>query len=294
MSDIFFADGITQASVYGSERGYGEKLAFDVGYGCLRVEELEGSRWPHPVRDHLRGRRLRRPTGPQYRGPDQHGLYTADISGLTDLPVGRRFTEELKTALQAFSSSVVIAIDGEDGNEQRITSTEFLYNSAMVGGSDAVALLGRVHALCEVNPWILGEDRGWLAEIITAGLRQRVLRAGQGWEDVAEFLWSSNLRTAVISWSGGESFPSAEYGSWDPAEAGHDECEEKAYQLGVSTDELEDCECIDGWYDLDARVRWERSLQGLMAAPKFGNLQISPQNLHEPIYTPGLHALMIG
>jgi hypothetical protein len=82
-------------------------------------------------------------------------------------------------------------------------------NTAMVAGGDAVELLARVHATCEIHGYVEGEHRDWLAGIIERGRESRVLRASMGWEQVVTMLRNREDEPVVMSYSVCDAFPNA-------------------------------------------------------------------------------------
>lgn len=82
-------------------------------------------------------------------------------------------------------------------------------NTAIVAGSCAIELLARIHASCEIHGYVEGPHREWLADIISAGRMDKVLRANQGWEDVETLLRARDDEPVVMSYSVCDSFPDA-------------------------------------------------------------------------------------
>ena len=83
-------------------------------------------------------------------------------------------------------------------------------NTAMDTGSDALRLLARLHAQCELHCWVDGQNRAWLADIVVAGREEGVLREGMGWEELAAFLCAQDDEPVVCSYSVSDSFPNYE------------------------------------------------------------------------------------
>lgn len=74
-------------------------------------------------------------------------------------------------------------------------------NTALVMGSDVLKLAARLEAQCEINAYIEGPNRAWLADIITSGRQSRIFRQDVGWEEVAHLLRSRNDTPVVTSHS---------------------------------------------------------------------------------------------
>jgi hypothetical protein len=127
-------------------------------------------------------------------------------------------------------------------------------NTALTVGSDALKFGARLVGQSDLNLWVDGPDRAWLAQIIVRGLDAGVLRERSGWEHVAELLVSRNDEPVVTAVSGG--FPDLE------------EIEDR----GLAND-------ADAWLAAVARLReqWD--------------LQLSPQGWDEWRFTHGLSML---
>lgn len=82
-------------------------------------------------------------------------------------------------------------------------------NTAVAVGSDPIRFAARIYGQSELNAFILGEDRSFIASVIQDGLASGIFRQNEGWESVAAFLLSSKKRDVVLVDS--NSFPSALY-----------------------------------------------------------------------------------
>lgn len=281
MSYVLFSDGDGSVEVSGRERHYGRHLAMSLGFSCLNADELAGG-WEAPVRSKIRGRRRSTYVG--------GGVYEEKIEDLLSLPVGPGFTEQLRQEIVGFRERIMFEATLQDGATGRITPDELLLNTAVVAGSDAVALLTRIHAHCEVHAWVDGADREWLAGVVEAGREGNVLRPGGNWEELSSFL-RAGTKPVVMSASIGDTFPTQEYAQFDPTEVPeHAPCVETAEAEGCDPFELESCTHEDAWYDLSNEERWERALRGLQERPVHERLQISPLSLHQPMFAPYLTA----
>ena len=112
-------------------------------------------------------------------------------------------------------------------------------NTALVMGSDAVKLLARLHGQCEIHAYVEGEDRAWLAGIITRGRETGVLRDDMGWEAVATFLVAAADAPIVTSYSVCEQFPNPYAAKWKKGP--------------------------DAWYELPRAKQWKLALATLRA-----------------------------
>ena len=114
-----------------------------------------------------------------------------------------------------FAKSCSLYMRSGDGNlawnSKILPMFDLALNTALFSGSDPVKLLARLHAQCEIHCYVTGENRQWLGSIIRQGRLYNVMRAGQGWEDVVDMLYSRNDEPVVCSYSVCEQFPN--YGS---------------------------------------------------------------------------------
>lgn len=164
------------------------------------------------------------------------------------------------------------------------TMLDVKLNTVVHNYSAPVALAGRLCAQAEVNGWIDGSDRKWLADLIDQGRRlpypaevadtpylaQHNLFADEpsvngrydGWQGVVEMLRVGDGIVVLSSSSAGEGFPSR---MW-------------AGREGQDRDEFH-----HWWEQADATARWEASERGLreeteQACPA---LRIAPDSLHD-------------
>lgn len=164
--------------------------------------------------------------------PADHYLHQPEYRRLETLTTAIRFAEKLSfkgEALSGFSLAL---------------------NTALVMGSDALKLCARIHGQCEIHTWVEGPNRSWLADLVTIGLRDHVLRAGMGWDDVIALLRERDDEPVVTSYSVCEQFPNA-------------------YMAGFRGDDSDD------FYELPRIEQWERSLEALRAIDM---LEMKPDN----------------
>lgn len=137
-------------------------------------------------------------------------------------------------------------------------------NTAIVLGSDAVELLARLHAVCEIHGYVLGQDREWLAEIIEQGREDNVLRPGVGWSLVAELLRKEDDGPVVMSYSVTDGFPNTDLCSWFAGSSEDDDPD------AWNAREQE-------WMALDHPAQWDLSWEALMEwERKHGNVRLDP------------------
>jgi hypothetical protein len=149
--------------------------------------------------------------------------------------------------------------EGFSMNGKNIDTFEVALNTAYVVGSDPIKLATRIHGQCELHCFMEGPNRAWMAEIIKVGLKSKIYRANQGWEEVISLLEMTGDSPVVLSFSGGDSFPdqsSADYHN-------------------------------DDWYDLPDSQRWEMGMAGIR---KERGLEIKPDNWNEFFFSHGITA----
>lgn len=169
-------------------------------------------------------------------------------------------------------------------------------NTALKLGSDPVKLGARIHGQCELNCWVDGPNRAWMADIIDHGLETGVYRTGpedasQGWEDVAVFLRSSTEEPVVLYDSiGSEGFPSAYIGDWMPAWPEGIPQTHEGWDMMSEDQKRERDERSDAWYELSYAEQWAISWPALKAKKGHG-LEIRPDNWRRFHFGHGLSTL---
>ncbi|MFK0047895.1 hypothetical protein ACIQU4_28175 [Streptomyces sp. NPDC090741] len=144
----------------------------------------------------------------------------------------------------------LVTYRGED-----LALSSMLLNTAMALGGDAVRLAARLHGQCEINCWIDGPNRAWLADVVQGGLDDGSFRSGVGWDGVADLLRERDDHPVVMSFA--DTFPNV----WSARGA----------EIGASdADEL-----VEVWEALPASEQWRLALQALKARPDDG-LEIRP------------------
>jgi hypothetical protein len=131
---------------------------------------------------------------------------------------------------------------------------EMLLNTVLRIGNDAVCLMTRIHAQCEMHAYVEGHHRAWLADTIDAGRELEVMRAGMGWESLSAFLRERDDAPVVSSYSVCDGFPE---GLLDGSEMENE--------------------------DLGDGVRWDRAIARLREGNSRGDLrELTPENLRRP------------
>lgn len=154
----------------------------------------------------------------------------------------------------------------------KLSTWDLTLNTALVGGSDSVEWLARLHATCEIHGYVEGPNREWLAEIIEDGEHDKVLRSGMGWDQVVKLLRSRDDEPVVMSYSVTENFPNSDVSDWMPSWP-----EGVPYRYDALTEEQQQERDArsDAWYDLPAEEQWERSLRTLREQ-RGGQLELQP------------------
>ncbi|WP_446046027.1 hypothetical protein [Streptomyces olivaceus] len=129
-----------------------------------------------------------------------------------------------------------------------------MLNTAMESGGDALRLAARLHGQCEVNCWVDGPNRDWLAGIITAALTSGLYRPDCGWEKVRDLLRERSDLPVVVSFS--DSFPTF----WSARSGDADDDPDEAEQR---------------WETLQADERWQQGMAALHRRPQ-DRLELRP------------------
>lgn len=168
MSAITFTSHNGEATVNGRERAYGAALAARLTAAVL---DLDG-------RFSARNRRIL-PDSFFQQAQFERSKAAAENRGLS-------------LAAVFVNWAPVASMIGEDAQLRIGTQTagvgEVVTNTAIVGGSDPVNLLARIHASAEDGLLVEAQHTNWLAGIIETGVKTKVLRDHAGWGAAAELL----------------------------------------------------------------------------------------------------------
>ncbi|MDX3694871.1 hypothetical protein PV726_31960 [Streptomyces europaeiscabiei] len=146
----------------------------------------------------------------------------------------------LTEALWSIVDEPIVAYRG-----QTIRPLPLILNTAMELGSDPVRLAARLHGQCEINCWVNGRNRRWLADVIGDGLHTGLYPDGCGWENLQHFLQERDDLPAVTSFS--EDFPAF----WT------------AVDLDADLTALHDEGREAVWENLRAQQRWRWGMRAL-------------------------------
>jgi hypothetical protein len=89
----------------------------------------------------------------------------------------------------------ILSIDGKTFN-----GFDMILNTALEAGSDSMKLAAAIHGQCEINAFVRGKNRAWMADIIERD-NANIFRPGRGWEDVIKLLRESGEDTVFMSYS---------------------------------------------------------------------------------------------
>lgn len=158
--------------------------------------------------------------------------------------------KNMETALKVPMSDLKFIIEG-----QEIDPINIALNTALAVGGDPLKLLARIHGQCEMNCFVRGENRKWLADIIQRGRSTNLFRSGKGWELVADLLLQEFANPIVLSYSICMEFPSRDAADWE-----------------------DDCDG-DEWYDLPTAKQWELAFEKI-SSPEL-QLELSPDSWND-------------
>jgi hypothetical protein len=215
-----FGEGVT-LQLLGSERAHLDFVSKNVAFGAIGM--VSSSMFG--VEDALNG--LKPFLGEEYARMDYRDPRTAD---------------NLRYAIDSVMSGEKFSYKG-----RTLESFSLRLNTAIVAGSDPVALAAKIHATCEIYGYFLGKDRAWLADVIEQGLEANIFRRSywaprdrnadlrtlmklpvtdeeaeyiahsMGWTEIVEQLRKSDQEPVVMSYSVTDSFPYMPE-DWQPEE----------------------------------------------------------------------------
>lgn len=162
---------------------------------------------------------------------------------------------------------LIFNIDGS-----KVHTGDVILNTALLIGNDALKLMAIIDGQCEINAFVRGKNRTWMADIIEND-RSGVFHAGNGWEDVISLLRESDEGAVFMSYTVTDSIDAKVFDDWF-----HSTIEER----GLDADSWEVTDALqDEWLELGVDKRWElceawadeRAAQGY---------EISPERWAEP------------
>ncbi|MET8605716.1 hypothetical protein ABZV92_19455 [Streptomyces rubiginosohelvolus] len=182
--------------------------------------------------------------------PDDHELRIASA------PRGRQTAPWLQAYLAAARSIFDDPLVSYRGHQLALLTMQL--NTAMAVGTEPVRLAARLHGQCEINCWVDGPHRTWLAGVVESGLDNGSFRAGLGWESIADLLRQRDDQPVVTSFS--EHFPTL----WSVPTT-------QLAAPGTDEDEL-----TQTWETLPAEEQWRLALQELQVRTIDAELEIRP------------------
>jgi len=133
-------------------------------------------------------------------------------------------------------------------NGKSVHAGDVILNTALLIGNDALKLMAIIDGQCEINAFVRGKNRAWMADIIEND-KSGVFRAGNGWEDVVGLLRESDEGTVFMSYTVTDSIDGKVFSDWF-----HSTIEER----GLDADSGEVTNALqDEWEELSADKRWE-------------------------------------
>ncbi|WP_432156058.1 hypothetical protein [Streptomyces sp. bgisy153] len=127
-------------------------------------------------------------------------------------------------------------------------------NTAMELGGDALRLAARLHGQSELNCWVDGPHRAWLADVVANALADGLFRPDCGWESVQSLLRERDDMPVVVSFS--DPFPTA-------------------WSSGFLDDTDDTDQAEQRWEALSAEERWQWGMDALHLRRK-DQLEIRP------------------
>lgn len=226
MSRIYFHSIDGDAEVKGSGRAYFGVLIGDLALAVLQPNEYVGDRYKKilPV--------------------DSYVAVSDD----------RNFEHNFRLWFSVGGDEKIFAMGGKN-----IDTFGIALNTAYAVGSDPIKLAARIHGQCELHCYVEGSNRAWMSGIIKDGLKHKIYRAGEGWEEVITLLEKASDSPVVLSFSGGDSFPNQSVADY------HN----------------------DDWYDLPESQRWEMAMVGIRGKHR---LEISPDDWRDYKFSHGITA----
>ncbi|WP_329020531.1 hypothetical protein [Streptomyces sp. NBC_01601] len=197
-------------------------------------------------------------TGPAGAEERMHTLYDLLPANheLREVPLGRgispgRWLAVYARALQDIFDDPIVEYRGHT-----MRPLTLALNTAMEAGPDPLRLAARLMGQCEINCWVDGPNRGWLADVVDSGLGAGHFRRACGWEDLQYFLRKRDDHPVVVSYS--ENFPAY----WTAPIASADEF-------------LDGEDAEQAWEAMTTREQWDHALRALRGRTTEG-LEITP------------------
>lgn len=132
-------------------------------------------------------------------------------------------------------------------------------NTVSALGGDALKLLMRIHAQVEMNGWIAGGNREWVAKIIEDAPLD-VFRSNKGWSELVTFLREDDSEPVIMSYSVTKNIFDDAWKAWleDYSENNPDS----------------EIDAFDAWTALSEDVKWRLAVSALDSGSS--GLELSP------------------
>jgi len=250
MSRMYFHSISETTEVHGSERAYGNCLSSNISLALLNIDSWYDDIIRLLDKDHYINQTLH--NNMRFREP---------------YILKQEVVRQLETAIKVGYEEKILVLD-----DKPIDTWHLLLNTALLVGSDAIKLLTRLHAQCEIHAIIRGKNRGWFADIIEKGRSENILREKVGWEETVKMLRSNNKETVVTSYSVCNSFPNGGIADWE-----------------VPYNKEDDEPDWDKWYDFSEKKRWHLGLRGIIK--KYGtSTELCPETWNDIRFGDGMSA----
>lgn len=264
MSRVYFHSPSGQAELRGSERAWLGSLVNQIATGVLDLDGFETAE------------RLKKYVHPSHYMASKDTTSPGWVSS---------WASGYATAFRVGWGDPLICYQG-----RTLSTFSFALNTAVLLGNDQIKLAARIHGQSEIHAWVDGPNRGWLAEIMQAGLDSGIYRKGyhyddhagakqwqsMGWEDVIALLRARDDEPVVMSYSVCDSFPNADIGDYLPAWPEGIPRTHEGYDSFTEAQKEERQDAYEAWYDMEEAEKWRISMAGLRASSK--GLEIKPED----------------
>lgn len=162
MSAIYFKSRDDEAEVTGSERSYMDITTNKIGISLLEDIDVE------TIKSKIK----------------KEGYYLSKEDA--------NFKESFLLSMRVSNTDIIF-----EHEEMKLNGFTLMLNTALKSGGDAIKLMSRLHAQCEIHAYIKPENFKWLIKIIQKGLSDCIFRKDHGWEDVIRLL--KETKTPVVT-----------------------------------------------------------------------------------------------
>lgn len=137
-----------------------------------------------------------------------------------------------------------------------------ILNTGKCADNPAVLLAAKLEGQCEINCFVEGINRSWMADVVEQGVADRTFHADDGWNDLVSLLREDPESAVVVSYDSyggpfGDPTTCIEAGVWNP----HPLDQEYAWDLLAKADQ------------------WDFSIRALRIKSEEWGTEISPESL---------------